>query len=152
MSCSCGLPSREECQELFYASSIKDFADFQYMKINRLKVDAYALQHPDVYMVSEKSFAAHFVGMCIAMEYHNDQHLMRALQKWLNGKRELEKPPELSHFGSITIADVMKAKSASEYERFVMDWAKCVWGAYAIYHQLAQKWVKSVKEFAVNKF
>jgi hypothetical protein len=151
MSCSCGLPSREECQELFHESSIRDFSDFQYAKMNRLKVDAYALQHPDIFMVSAKSFAAHLVGMCIAMDYHNDQHLMRALQKWLNGKRELEKPPMLTYFGSITIADVMKAKSASEYERFVMDWAKCVWGAYARYQQMARGWVRAVKEFDGNR-
>ncbi|MCX9010036.1 MAG: DUF5946 family protein [Candidatus Methanoperedens sp.] len=127
------MPSREKCQELFYESSIREFADFHYMKIHRLKVDAYSLQHPDIYMVSAKSFAAHLVGMGIAMEYNNDQRLMRALQKWLNGKRVLEKPPMLEYFGSITIADVMKAKSADEYEWFVMDWAKCVWDAYAIY-------------------
>lgn len=151
MPCSCGLPSREECQELFHESSIREFSDFQYAKMNRLKVDAYSLQHPDIFMISAKSFAAHLVGMCIAMDYNNDQHLMRALQKWLNGKMELEKPPVLSYFGSITIADVMKAKSASEYERFVMDWAKCVWGAYAIYHQLAREWVMAVKEFGTNK-
>lgn len=141
---SCGLPSSEECQELFHGSSIKEYSDFQYAKTNRLKVDAYSLQHPDVFMVSAKSFAAHLVGMCIAMEYHNDQRLMRALQKWLNGKRELEKPPMLEHFGSITIADVMKAKSASEYERLVVDWAKCVWDAYEIYHRLAREWVRNL--------
>ena len=136
---------------MFYASSIKEFSDFQYAKMNRLKVDAYALQHPEIYMVSAKSFAAHLVGMCIAMKYHNDQHLMEALQKWLNGKMELEKPPILTYYGSITIADIMKAKSASEYERFVTDWAKCVWGAYAIYHQLAREWVRLVREFDGNR-
>jgi hypothetical protein len=63
----------------------------------------------------------------------------------------MEKPPMLTYFGSITIADVMKAKSASEYERFVMDWAKCVWGAYARYQQMAREWVRAVKEFDGNR-
>ncbi len=57
----------------------------------------------------------------------------------------------LTYFGSITIADVIKAKNASEYERLVMDWAKCVWGAYAIYHQLAREWVGAVEEFDTNR-
>lgn len=152
MPCSCGLPSAERCTELFHASSIRELEDFRYAKMHRLKVDTYCLQHPDIYLVSAKSFAAHLVGVCIAIEHGSNPFLLKALSaKWLDGKVELQKPPMLSSFGNMTIADVMPATDASEYEALVKKWAENVWQAYAVYHELAREWLQLVRKSAEEK-
>jgi hypothetical protein len=62
MPCSCGFTSRQKCQEIFETILTKEYSDFRYAKAHRMTVDAYCLQHPDIYMVSPKSFAARFAN------------------------------------------------------------------------------------------
>lgn len=146
MVCSCGLMSSKRCQEIFETISIKEFSDFRYAKVHRLTVDTYALQHPHIYMISAKSFAAHLTGMCCAMEYDNDPDLLRLLQQWLNGKKQLEKPQMLDNLGRLTISHVAHAKDASEHIKLVHEWAANVWSAYYVYHGLARDWIETAKD------
>ncbi|MDQ3179366.1 MAG: DUF5946 family protein, partial [Acidobacteriota bacterium] len=106
MVCSCGLETKQICKELFEEILAKEFSDFRYAKIHRLTVDTYCLQHPDIYMVSAKSFAAHLTGMCCAMEYGDELDLLNLLQKWLNGEKHLEKPEMLKYLGNLTISHI----------------------------------------------
>ena len=146
MTCSCGLASAVECKEHFDEILAKEFSDYRYARIHRLTVDTYSLQHPDPYMISAKSFAAHLAGMCCAMEHENDPDLMRALQQWLNGKREdLEKPAQLEELGELTIAHILDADDGAEHERRVREWAADVWSAYDAYHDLAQEWIETAR-------
>jgi len=82
-----GIPSK--CKETFDEIMAKEFSDYRFGRVHRLTVDTYALQHPDPYMISPKSFAAHLTGMCCALDYHNDQELLRFLQKWLSEGKQL---------------------------------------------------------------
>lgn len=50
----------------------REFGDYRYGRLHRLTVDSYALQHPEKYMHSAKSFAAHLTGMYAAMEHESD--------------------------------------------------------------------------------
>jgi hypothetical protein len=145
MVCSCGFMSSEKCREIFETILIKEFSDFRYAKVHRLTVDTYALQHPHVYMISAKSFAAHLTGMCCAMEFGNDPDLLRLLQQWLNGEKQLEKPQMLENLGSLTISHVAYAKDASEHIKLVHEWAADVWSAYSVYHHLARDWIETAK-------
>ena len=146
MTCSCGLTSAAECKEHFDEILAKEFSDYRYARIHRLTVDTYSLQHPDPYMISAKSFAAHLTGMCCAMEHENDRDLMRTLQQWLNGKREdLEKPPLSEDLGELTIAHIIDADNAAEHEKQVAEWAADVWSAYAVHHDLARDWIEMAK-------
>jgi hypothetical protein len=151
MACSCGFASRQNCQEIFETILAKEYSDFRYAKVHRLTVDAYCLQHPDIYMVSPKSFAAHLTGMCCAMAYGNDPHLRRILQQWLNGKKQLEKPPMLAHLGSLTISHVANAKDGAEHAKLVKEWAAEVWNAYAIYHDLAKNLIATAQRECIAK-
>lgn len=145
MVCSCGFTSKEKCKEIFEMILAKEFTDFRYAKVHRLTVDTYALQHPEIYMISPKSFAAHLTGMCCAMEYGNDPELLRLLQKWLNGKKHLEKPQVLEKTGSMAISHVANARDAAEHTRLVNEWATDVWHAYHVYHDLARDWIEQAK-------
>ncbi len=145
MSCSCGMTSRQTCQEMFDTILAAEFSDFRYGKVHRLTVDTYSLQHPDIYMISPKSFAAHLTGMCCAMEYGNAPDLLKLLQQWLNGKKALEKPKMIENLGSLTIAHMANAEDGPEHTRLVNEWAVDVWQAYDVYHSLAKDWIETAK-------
>lgn len=151
MPCTCSHPSAEDCKALFHLTLAKEFSDFRYMRIHRLTVDAYSLQHPDIHTKSAKSFAAHLTGMCCAMEFGNDQRLMRFLRLWLNGRKELEKPAMLDRLGELTIFHIAGAEDAAEHTRLVSEWAADVWRAYETYHALARDWIETAKSEAEGK-
>ncbi len=123
---------------LWIAIAIKLQRDVQH------NVDTYSLQHPDPYMVSAKSFAAHLTGMCCFLEYDNDRNLLRLLQRWLDGKKQLDKPELFEHLGDLTIAHIIDARDAEEHLRLVQEWAADVWRAYALYHALAREWIERI--------
>jgi len=109
------------------------------------------MQHPDRYMISPKSFAAHLTGLCCTMEYGNDPDLLRLLQQWLNGKKLLEKPAMLDHLGHLTISHITQAQTGTEPGPLVHEWAADVWQAYAVYHPLAKTWIEIAKRESKNR-
>ncbi len=151
MVCSCGFKSNQKCKEIFDIIIATEFSDFRYAKFHRLTVDTYSLQHPDPYLISAKSFAAHLTGMCCAREYDNDRNLLRILQQWLNGKKQLEKPKLLDNLGSLTISYVVSAGDGTEHAKLVKEWAENVWDAYALYHNLAREWTETAKQESITK-
>lgn len=142
MKCSCGNLSENECQALFHEILAREFSDVRYAEVHRLTVDAYSMQHPDRYMLSAKSYAAHLTGLCVAVEHGSSPKLLRKLQDWLNGRKELPKPGIPDNFGSVTIAYVVNAKDPDEHIRRVREWAQCIWDAWAEYQDLARHWVE----------
>ena len=151
MICSCGHPSKEECHDLFQKTIEKEFANVLYGKNHRLNVDAYALQHPDQYMKSSKSYAAHLTGACVFFEYDNDRDLLRTLQQWLSGNKQLDKPPLLDFFGDLRITHVIQAETPPDHARLVTEWAASAWEAYAPQHKVARQWVEQAKREYVRK-
>ncbi|MFQ5708529.1 MAG: DUF5946 family protein [bacterium] len=151
MPCSCGLPPPSSCKEMFDTILVREFSDFRYGRVHRLTVDTYSLQHPDPYMISAKSFAAHLTGMCCFMEYGNDRDLLRLLRQWLDGKKQLDKPELLDHVGDLTIVHIIDAKDAAAHIRLVQEWAAAVWKAYAVYHYLAKEWIGRAKQVCTGK-
>lgn len=145
MTCSCGNVSQQKCREAFDEIIAKEFSDYRFGRVHRLTVDTYSLQHPEKYMVSAKSYAAHLTGMCCAMEHDSDQELLRLLQKWLSGKKALEKPELPSHVGKLTISHIVDAADGTEHIKLVQEWARDVWGAYSVYHGLAREWIETAK-------
>ena len=62
----CGAPgvaSPDACKELFAEVGAREFADEAFFRVHRLTVDAYCLQHPNAYMRSSKSAAAHLAAL-----------------------------------------------------------------------------------------
>ena len=130
------------CQRMFEEVLVKDYSDYWYAKTHRLMVDTYSLQHPDSYMRSGKSFAAHLTGMCAALEYEDSLAVNQAVQKWLNGARRIDKPAQLpEHRGDLTIMYIHNAANAEEQTERVREWAHSVWSAWSEYHALARQWI-----------
>ena len=131
---------RAGCLKIFEEVIAREFSDYRYGRYHRLTVDAYALQHPDRYMRSGKSFAAHLTGMCAALEDEDAAALNHAVQKWLSTNPQIDKPAHLpERRGSLTITHVRDAADADEHVKRVREWARDAWGAWSEHHGLARR-------------
>lgn len=139
----CGAPvagGRDGCLKLFEEVIAREFSDYRYGRVHRLTVDAYSLQHPDKYMRSGKSFAAHLTGMRAAMESEDALTLNQTVQKWLSTNPKVEKPARLpARRGDLNVTYVHGAEDADEHVKRVREWARDVWGAWAEHHDLARR-------------
>jgi hypothetical protein len=143
-ACGAVVPGgRAGCQKLFDDVITREFGNYQYAREHRLTVDAYSLQHPDKYMRSAKSYAAHLTGMYAALENDATATINRAVQRWLNGPKDLGRPdhPPPTRRGTLTITHVHEADDPDEHVRRVREWAESIWDAWRGYHNLAKQWV-----------
>lgn len=135
---------REGCQELFDAVLAREFGDYRYGRLHRLTVDAYSLQHPDEYMRSAKSYAAHLTGAYAALELDATADINRAVQRWLGGANVFPRPdtPAPRQRGTLTIVHLHAATDPEQHVQRVREWAASAWDAWRNYHQVAREWVQ----------
>ncbi len=112
--------------------------------LTRLTVDIYCLQHPDRYCVSAKSLAAHLTGACWALVTGGGDWGLSVLQRWLNGRVELSKPPIPGFRGGLTIRDVVGAEDTEAYMAVLDRWARSTLAAYTSLHEVARDWIDLV--------
>lgn len=141
---SCGAPlgGRSGCQATFDELSAAGWASPVRGAVHNLLVDTYAMQHPEEYGRSAKSYAAHLTALCCAMESGSDPELYWAIPRWLDGNTAPAKPALLDSRGTATIADVRAADSDTAYAERVRAWARNVWEAYAAQQALARGWLR----------
>ena len=141
----CGAPVAgvEGCRALFDELLAREFGDYRFARFHRLTVDTYALQHPEQFMRSGKSFAAHLTGVCAAMETDEAPAINQAVQQWLNGPRKIDRPADIpaGERGSLTVCFVHDTIEADEYLRRIQQWARSAWAAWASHHALAREWI-----------
>jgi hypothetical protein len=137
------VPGLDGCRALFDELLAREFGDYRYARSHRLMVDTYALQHPEQYMRSAKSFVAHLTGMCAAMETEDAASINRSVQQWLNGPRQIERPADIppGERGELTITYVHDTSDPGEYLRRIQEWARSTWSAWASHHALAREWI-----------
>jgi len=134
------------CLGLFEEILAREFSDYRYGKIHRLTVDTYSLQHPDRYMRSGKSFAAHLTGMCAALEYENTFALNQVVQRWLSTNPQINKPARIpEHRGNLTITHIHSASDTDEHVKRVREWAQAVWPAWSLHHDLARQLISEAQ-------
>ena len=148
-ACSgCGLVvvgGVEGCQALYDDESACQYADVRFAAWRRMVVDTYCLQHPERYCASAISLAAHLTGLCIAMEHRGrEEELNAAIQRWLNRRPDLAKPPIPAARGPLTIAALRSAADINDHRAAVDGWARGTWDAYAALHPVARAWVARV--------
>lgn len=140
-ACGTAVPGgRSGCEALFHEVIAREFGDYRYGRLHRLTVDAYSLQHPEQYMRSGKSFAAHLTGVCAALAFEETQEINRAVQQWLSTNPAVEKPAHLpQQRGELTVAHVHAAATPAEHVERVRAWAHSVWQAWSAHHALARQ-------------
>ena len=132
------------CLKVFEEILAREFSDYRYGRIHRLTVDAYSLQHPDEYMRSGKSFAAHLTGMCAALESEDALSTNQAVQRWLSTNPRIEKPAHIpERRGGLTITYIRGAADAEEHVKRVREWARDVWGAWSAHRDLAGRLISA---------
>jgi hypothetical protein len=115
----------------------RSFSDLTYGRFHRILVDLYSLQHPDKYCRSAKSFAAHLTGLCCVMEHDGDVRVNSAIQKWLSGKVDLEKPVMPKRRGDVNTSHFVELDDVDVAAMFD-EWRREVWNAYSDHHALAR--------------
>ena len=141
------VEGRAGCLKLFEEVIAREFSDYRYGKIHRLTVDAYSLQHPDAYMRSGKSFAAHLTGIFAALEAEDALAVNRTMRKWLDTNPKIEKTAELPRRrGKLTITFIHSAANADEHNKRVREWAQDVWRAWSEHHVLAKQLIDQAAE------
>ena len=143
---ACGAPvsgGRDGCQALFDALTAQALVHLASAVQRDLAFDTYCMQHLESYCRSAKSYAAHLTRLCCGLEYDGDPKVYAAIQKWLNGAVQLEKPPVLTHLGALTVVDVCHAQTQAEHIRLVQAWAASVWEAYRSQHEIARTWINA---------
>ena len=144
---SCGGPGVggvDGCQAVFNRVLEREFSDPDFFRVHRMTVYSYCLQHPEVYMRSSKSAAAHLAGMCWMMERGLCPHLPKPLKAWVDGPRRYTRvqPPPAGVRGSITVVHIMAAVDPAGYERRVGEWAHSAWEAWSPHWEQARSWVQ----------
>ena len=125
---------RDGCQATFDEFAARAFTDIRYAAEYQLAFDTYCMQHVEPYCRSAKSYAAHLMRLCCGLEHAGDPKIYAAIQLWLSGSVDIERPETLVFRGKVTVVDVMAASSIEAYKVLVRDWANCVWAAYASQH------------------
>ena len=142
-SCGAAVAGVDGCRALFEELLAREFGDYRFARLHRLMVDTYALQHPEQYMKSAKSFAAHLTGMCAAMETDQAAAINQSVQQWLNGPKQLARPLDAppGQRGELTITYVHDTSEPDEYLRRLLEWARRTWAAWSSHHALAREWI-----------
>ncbi len=131
------------CRSLFNEITAQSLSGATYFAVHRAAVDCYALQHPEYFCVSAKSYAAHLSGLCVAIEYHHSTEVNAAIQKWLSGSIDLDKPTVLTKRGALTVTHIKDVIDPKERGGRVDDWCHSVWIAYNELHDIARSYVRA---------
>ena len=110
--------------------------------LGRMAVDAYCLQHPEIYCLSAKSYAAHLAFMAAWMDYSSDMNTIVIALRGFDGPFEEVKPPVLEHRGSLTMADLQSVQTRAELEQKMTAWGQNVWEAYTFLHDTAREYLR----------
>ncbi len=138
------------CWEIFGDILAKEYNDPAYMKVHRLTVDAYAVQHPGNKSAQTiQSINLHLIALCATLEHGVEYPF---IPKIMNKKiKEYKKvftwltPPKF--LGNITVVDVAPEKNAKEHEKLVNDWAKSAWNAWSDYHKLVGDYLQRINYY-----
>jgi uncharacterized protein DUF5946 len=147
-ACGAPLDGRAGCQAAFDELSAASWISPGRGAMHNMLVDAYAMQHPEEYGRSAKSYIRHLAALGCLLEHPGDERLYWAR----SGRGEPSssppippKPALLEARGAMTVADVRGAVDDSEYQRLVRAWAASVWAAYAPQHALARDYLAAVR-------
>ena len=131
------------CRSIFNQITAQSFSDAAHFAVHRAAVDCYALQHPEYFCASAKSYAAHLSGLCVAVEYNGSLEVNAAIQRWLSGPIKLLKPAVLIKRGDITVTHLQAATDVQDHIQRVHDWCRAVWLAYHDLQATARSYVEA---------
>jgi len=140
------------CWAVYGEVLAREYSAPAYMDIHRLTVDAYSVQHPgNAERRSTQSVYGHLVSLYLVIEKGFDHaSATAALRQFVHRKLNLAWLDPPKNRGSVTIVDVLAAKTPDEHKKVVVLWAQEAWEAWAMYHEKIQKMVEKCRGSANN--
>jgi hypothetical protein len=112
------------------------------VRIGRLLVDSYALQHLDPYCRTAKELIYHIASLCCGLEFSRSAAIYAALQHSIDGPFPGDRPTPPLHLGKLTITSVSEAVTDADRVERIEAWARSVWDAYSELRNLGREWLK----------
>ena len=140
------MESSPGCWAAFGEVLAREYGDPTYFEVHRLAVDAYAVQHPgSPSPQSIHSVGVHLIRLCLFLEHglspEKANNAMLEVAKFKHHFVWLEPPASL---GSITVADVVKAKTVQAHKSVVRAWAQSAWDAWSPHHDTIRTWLSAI--------
>jgi hypothetical protein len=136
------LESSPGCWAAWGEVLAREYSDPAYARRHRLTVDAYAAQHPGHESPQTiQSVALHLIRLCLVLERGVDvRRATAAMQAGAARKGHYRwlAPPEA--LGDVTVAEVLRARTAEEHVAAVERWARAVWQAWSAHHDTVRGW------------
>lgn len=144
---ACGAPlgGRAGCQSAFDSLSARSYTSSIRGAMHNMLVDAYAMQHPEEYGVSAKSYIRHLFALGVLIEHPGDIRLYWATPESGRPVPAPPKPTLLTERGSLTVALPLSAEDDETYRQRVQAWAEEVWRASAPHHPLMREYLEAVR-------
>ena len=136
------VSSSPACWAVYGAVLAREYEDSEYGRLHQVTVDAYAVQHPGVpERRSIQSVAVHLITLCLFLEHGLDPKVGPTLHKRLADHSSFHwlEPPRPN--GTMTIADVGRARNAKEHLTLVEAWSRDIWGAWEPHHSTVREWI-----------
>ncbi|MEK6748286.1 MAG: DUF5946 family protein [Pseudomonadota bacterium] len=137
------MKSSPGCWAVYGEVLAREYSNPAFFEVHRLTVDAYAVQHPgETDRQSIQSVGVHLIQLCLFLEHgltaENANDAMLEAGRYKHEFIWLEPPESL---GSITAADVVKAKGLEEHKSIVRSWAQSSWDAWSKHHDTIRAWL-----------
>jgi hypothetical protein len=138
------MTSSSGCWEQFGLVLAREYSDPAFMKIHRVTVDTYAAQHGGGDPRAIQSVNVHLVALYLIHEINMSLDLIpgvmeKVIIKYKTTFKQLEPP---TYEITANAAEILKAKSAEEHSKYVMNWSKSVWRSWSGQH----KWIRELVE------
>ncbi len=114
------------------------------VRIGRLLVDSYALQHLDPYCRTAKELIYHIASLCCGLEFGGSPAIYATLQRSIDGHFQAARPTRPGDLGDLTIVILTDDTDDNDRIDRVEAWAQSVWDAYSNLQPLGRDWIKRV--------
>lgn len=135
------IESSPACWAVYGDVLAREYSDPSLMTVNRLTVDAYAVQHPgQPSPQSIQSVGVHLVSLYFVLEREiSPNEATRAIDRLIRSATFTWLEPPVAR-GELTVADVRRTTTAEQHVAAVQAWARSAWSAWAVHHKRITAW------------
>jgi hypothetical protein len=134
------------CWQAYGELLAREYQDPRYMRVHRLTVDAYAVQHPGVDTPQARnSVGIHLCRLFLLFEHGWAIERANAAMITITAKKHaypwLTPPPRI---GPLSVRLPLAATTPEEHAERVEQWARSVWNAWARHHATVRTWCAAI--------
>jgi hypothetical protein len=135
------------CWQAYGELLAREYQDPHYMRVHRLTVDAYAVQHPGVDTPQARnSVGIHLSRLLLLFERGWPIERANASMVAITAKKHdypWLSPPAAP--GPLTVLHPLGATTPEEHADRVEQWARSVWTAWSEHHPVVRRWCEAIQ-------